>query len=130
MDKIIILQPHHLLCFRYFKGKGYSLEFIENMKNIIFTLNNEPGIKIKLVNVCDEICKSCPLNNNGICSDFEKVNKININIIKMTHLNFDDIISYRDAKMILNRYLSENESDKIKKLCADCEWLEFCISCI
>jgi hypothetical protein len=62
---MITLRPHHLLCIRNFIGKGYSKDFVDNMKSLINTLEENPNQKVLIKSGLDDICKKCPENNLG-----------------------------------------------------------------
>lgn len=51
------LRPHHLLCIRSFEGRGYSPEFVENMRGVVESL--ESGARVEVGRGRDDICKAC-----------------------------------------------------------------------
>ncbi|RJX25491.1 MAG: DUF1284 domain-containing protein [Dethiobacter sp.] len=55
---MLIIRGHHLLCLRYFQGKGYSKKFVEKMGGIESSLKSNPRQKIVVINSCDAICDS------------------------------------------------------------------------
>src|SRR3989304_5831182 len=59
------LRGHHLICLNFFRGEGYSENFI---KNIYAILKNE---KLEVVNGPDEICARCPYLEDNKCSSNE-----------------------------------------------------------
>lgn len=60
------LRIHHLLCIKLFEGKGYSLEFIDNMNRVVKLL--ESDCKVRLTVEPDHICQSCPnLTDSHTC---------------------------------------------------------------
>ena len=60
----ITLRAHHILCIQGFRGKGYSEDFVSNMKEIIKHIESNKDMQIKIMNSPDYICLSCP-NNRG-----------------------------------------------------------------
>lgn len=95
---MIRLRPHHLLCIRGFRGKGYSEAFIRNMSEIVANLNEAAGqtdateyredygltsnpacrgdssLNVMIVFGADDICRCCPhLTDEGVCDQDEKV---------------------------------------------------------
>lgn len=71
---MIRLRPHHLLCIRGFRGKGYSEAFVRNMREVIGRLNEDAGQTVEMVSGADDICRCCPhLTDEGICDQNEKV---------------------------------------------------------
>lgn len=57
------LRGHHLICLNFFRGEGYSEEFIRNIYSVI---ENE-GIEI--VKGPDEVCGSCPFLKDDRCNN-------------------------------------------------------------
>ena len=54
------LRPHHINCIYFYRGLGYSNEFVKNMDKIVNELKSNDDIKIKFVKSCDDICECCP----------------------------------------------------------------------
>ncbi len=118
------IRAHHLLCMKYFKGKGYSKEFVSNFYKVIKKLKDNSIIKV--INHPDVICGSCPHNANSKCTkkgpDFEKeVEKKDNIVIKHLELNPNQEIKAKDAGKLVILKLS-----KIKEICIDCEWQKYC----
>ena len=109
------IRPHHLLCMARFVGKGYSEEFVLNMKSVISALNS--GEKFELTNGSDDICKACPFNLSGVCKDEEKVVRYDSAAKAALALDYKEKYSYKD--------LCITDAD-IKEICSDCEWAELC----
>jgi len=59
------LRGHHLICLHFFKGEGYSADFIEN----IYTVLQNPSMHV--VSGADDICAKCPHLKNGNCASRE-----------------------------------------------------------
>lgn len=127
MSKIIYLRPHHLICITFFKGKGYSDEFVKNMSNIVSTLNQD-NTQIILTNTTDNICTHCPKNINNLCADEIKSKAYDEKVIE--HLGLSDyfkdpqpipysILSHLVVKFILSKGLRE-------EICGDCQWSSIC----
>ena len=127
MNKIITLRPHHLMCITFFKGNGYSDDFINNMSAIISRLNNG-DTQIILTNAGDDICSHCPKYSNDICSDEFKSKKYDDKVLSL--LGLDDyyldphpipysILGHLTEKFILSK-------GHRKKICGDCEWSSIC----
>jgi len=43
---MLLLRPHHINCIFFYKGIGYSKDFIEGMDNILNLVKKEPNTKI------------------------------------------------------------------------------------
>jgi len=59
------LRGHHLICLNFFRGEGYSEEFIEN----IFALLQKE--KVEVAEGPDEVCSKCPNLKDGKCASNE-----------------------------------------------------------
>ncbi|TAN37208.1 MAG: DUF1284 domain-containing protein [Candidatus Methanoperedens sp.] len=59
------LRGHHLICLNFFKGEGYSEDFIGNICSII----GKKGIEI--VEGPDDVCSRCPYLKDDICNNPE-----------------------------------------------------------
>lgn len=59
------LRGHHLICLKFFRGEGYSEDFIKNIYAVI-------GRKhIEIVEGPDEVCARCPYLKGNKCSSSE-----------------------------------------------------------
>lgn len=115
------LRPHHLLCMRLFKGKGYSDEFTCNMQKCIDNLVREPNVNFELVDGCDDICLHCPnLNDEHQCSQGnESVLHKDLFVLKTLRLKVASNYSYNE---INDRILRNMTSVNFKKCCSTCRW--------
>ncbi|MHC4959724.1 MAG: DUF1284 domain-containing protein [Planctomycetota bacterium] len=52
------IRAHNLLCIQGFQGKGYSPEFIANMRRVVESL--EADTEVTVVDVPDVLCSACP----------------------------------------------------------------------
>lgn len=65
------LRGHHLICLHFFNGKGYNLEFVENLRD---TLKKAEGSGAEVSNGADDICQKCPYLKGGKCLSDEHSN--------------------------------------------------------
>ena len=63
------LRGHHLICLNFFRGEGYSEEFIENLYSVI---GKE---KMEIVSGPDEVCARCPYLKYNKCSNSDYTNE-------------------------------------------------------
>lgn len=119
------LRPHHGLCIRFFEGKGYSEAFVENMKNVIATLENDSIIEITKGK--DEICKACPNMVNGICTDHVKVSNYDQQVLDYIYQVLGEKINDLSYKRFQD-YIEEAimQSGKFESICGDCVYAEIC----
>ena len=59
------LRGHHLICLNFFRGEGYSEDFVRNIYSVIGRES------IEIVSGPDEVCMRCPYLKNDKCSSNE-----------------------------------------------------------
>ena len=120
----IRLRPHHGMCFQFYKGKGYSKEFTENMDSLLCKLNEDKNQKVTLVLSTDSVCGSCPNNINGICKTNEKVLAYDRAVLEKCGFTEGQTVSYREfISSVKENILDKNLRDEI---CGSCSWNEIC----
>lgn len=62
---MIRLRGHHLICLHFYRGEGYSREFVENLEDVL--RGAEEGEEIEVVEDADDICRACPTLRGGKC---------------------------------------------------------------
>ena len=112
------LRPHHINCIFFYKGLGYSKEFVENMNYIINELSNEKS-EIMLINDLDDLCCKCPNNIGEKGTSNDKVIELDSKTIRRYNLRLNEIYDFKD--LIKNIYLNYNEED-FKFICSNCQW--------
>jgi hypothetical protein len=110
---------------KYFKGKGYSKEFVSNFYEVIKRLNDNPTIRV--TNYPDIICSPCPHNINDKCvkkgPDYEiEVKEKDDAIMKCLGLKLNQESKIKEIKELIDSNLT-----KLRMTCKDCEWLKNCI---
>ncbi|QSH92724.1 DUF1284 domain-containing protein [Treponema medium] len=117
------LRPHHLLCTRAFKGKGYSPAFVENMHRVINRLRT--GCDITLITGVDDICDPCPERVGDHCRSEAKVTGFDDAVLSQFGLE-RKTYTYTEIEQILTVGLTEPVYECI---CRDCEWKRTGICC-
>lgn len=119
----IKLRAHHGLCIAFFEGKGYDNNLVENMKNIIITLNQNPNVTI----VTDEdiVCVACPNNKNGICDCIEKVDKYDKMVLKLCNIHNNLTLPWDEYRMMIQEKIIK--AGKLSTVCGDCLWSYICL---
>ena len=126
MSKTINLRPHHLLCISFFKGKGYSDEFVSNMTSIVSALKENKDTPISLVLGKDDLCAHCPHNQNGICTAEDKSSKYDQLTLNALGI---DTNSHSTTTYFTLRALADEKiinCGKRENICGDCEWTNLC----
>ncbi len=59
------LRGHHLICLNFFRGEGYSEDFIKNIYEVI---RKE---EVEIVAGTDDVCAKCPYMKGGKCASNE-----------------------------------------------------------
>lgn len=125
---MIKIRAHHLACIPRFYGGGYSKVFGENLKRICFGIRKNPGVKIKVVKKCDDICDKCPYKKNNICKKTPTLNKwvlaLDDKVLKKLDLKENSI---HKAKDVFNLSIAKINSKNIKGVCKGCVFLRNCI---
>jgi len=62
---MIRLRGHHLICLHFYRGEGYSREFVENLESVMRRVTE--GEEIKVVEGADDICRACPALQEEKC---------------------------------------------------------------
>ena len=121
---MIRIRPHHLLCIRGFKGKGYSEDFVDNMRQVITELYTNPTCSVEITDGTDDICRACPkCSADGRCEDEEIVRRYDRNTVSVFNLR-ETNAGFCDIMEQIGRRLDQEHFDRV---CADCRWREDCI---
>ncbi|MFR8868741.1 DUF1284 domain-containing protein [Paraclostridium sordellii] len=113
------IRPHHFLCMKAFVGKGYSKEFVENMRRTIEILKNDKNQTIKIIYGLDNLCSKCPNNTDEkLCSTNEKVMTMDKKV--MDYFNID-CGEYKYDEIMDLIYNNINE-EILQDICGNCNW--------
>ena len=120
----IKLRPHHLLCIQKFKGMGYDGVFTNHLAETVRFLTANPQTEITLFKGCDEVCKSCPNNSEGACTDGEKVSALDDGVLDTCKLKYGEKGTWQS----LSRTARERvfESEDFERICSSCQWYYLC----
>lgn len=119
----ILLRPHHVLCIRFFEGKGYSSDFTKHMAETIERLA-EPGRQVRLVDGEDEICRKCPNFGKDGCDQKEKVEGYDRRVIHMTNVSYGENMAFLRLQRLAEREIVE--AGRLSEICRDCQWAAIC----
>ena len=123
MSEPICLRPHHFLCIANFQDKGYSVDFVNNFKELKNTLEKNPQQKIKIVDGIDSICSFCPCKINAECKQAAKVALFDQRHIEAFGFNPGTDIMWEDAESRIKQRLT---ASLLEKICQDCIWKPIC----
>lgn len=117
------LRPHHALCLGFFRGKGYSPEFAENMTNILKSLEENPEIILRCE--ADVLCKPCPHRvGDASCDAFEKVARYDQALLNLCHLKENDTLLWNVLKKKAETHILQPQKREL--VCGDCQWSSLC----
>jgi hypothetical protein len=125
--KNVKIRGHHLLCLNFYRGAGYSPEFVRNVTDILRKIKNR-NIKMEIVIGCDDICSACPHIRGGRCEKYEGaeevVTRMDSDIIKRLGLSIGSQVNFNEVSEMTKKEIKPSD---IEEICEDCEWLETCI---
>lgn len=117
------LRPHHGICLRFFRGEGYSPEFVENMTAIVSKLQENP--RLRLISATDQVCSAC-LNKIGEtgCRFDQKVLAYDKAVMTLCQMSYQDIITWESfSQQIEDAIITKGLR---KQVCGDCQWSYLC----
>lgn len=110
------------MCLAFFRGKGYSGEFVENMAAMKALLEENPPIRLRAQT--DAICAACPNNLGGCCESGEKVCRYDREVLRRCGVQAGTVLPYRDFAALVRRHILE--AGQREAICGDCQWNELC----
>ncbi len=116
------LRGHHLICLNFFRGEGYSPDFIRNIYSVI---GKE---KVEVVAGPDEVCARCPYLKNNKCANSgytdEKILLQDGEALRLLRLKPGEIVDWKIISAKLPGILDEWKA----LFCHDCGYLEVCFN--
>lgn len=117
---MLLLRPHHINCIFFYKGLGYSEEFIAGMNHTLDLLKKNPHSKIKLAIKCDTLCSNCPnKQNNDACTTLKTVEELDYKTLLLYNLNEDEEYMFSE---IINSIYRNYDITKFHSICCNCNW--------
>ena len=118
--RVYNLRAHHGMCLYFFRGKGYSGQFVENMGKMKAVLEENPAIR--LMDSPDDICAACPNKRTETCT--EKASRYDREVLRRCGLSVGDTLSYEDfSKKVVETILRPGLRGSI---CGGCQWSGLC----
>lgn len=125
-DEGMNLRPHHLLCIQKFTGHGYDETFTAHMTDLVARLAGEPTTPVTLTQGCDDLCRVCPNNTDGVCTTLEKVAAMDSTVLELCGLAYGQTVAWAELAEKGRKRIFETE--EFCRVCGDCEWFELCRS--
>ena len=114
------LRGHHLICLHFFKGEGYSEDFIENIYNVL------QNPKMQVIDGADDICAKCPYLENGKCGSHEysdeDIRAQDGEALRLLELEPGTVVEWGHIAAMLPPILDEWKS----LFCGECEYRKVC----
>ena len=117
------LRPHHALCVGFFRGKGYSEGFVENMSAFIGTLRASDPL-LTLRSAADPLCGSCPHNRGGMCESADKVARYDAAVLRLLALADGAELRWSELSARAREHILS--PGRLGEVCGDCQWYEIC----
>ena len=117
-----ILRAHHGMCLAFFKGKGYSSEFVSGMGYIKKKMEDNPTVCI--VAEADAICAGCPNNMEGQCKTAELVKEYDRQVLVRCGISEGDVMTFNKFKKLV--YDNILIAGKREEICGKCQWNSLC----
>lgn len=115
------------MCIEGFRGKGYSTDFVKNMKKVIESLSKNPFVTP--INSPDVICVSCPNYIDGICKNPAggegDVVKMDMEFYKRTAIVLNGNYSYFHIREIIHSVFKKKSN--LVGICDRCSWNRICL---
>ena len=118
--RVYNLRAHHGMCLYFFRGKGYSGQFVENMGKMKAVLEENPTIR--LMDSPDDICAACPNKVTEPCA--EKASRYDREVLRRCGLSVGERLPYREfSRKVIETILRRGVRAEI---CGDCQWSSLC----
>lgn len=126
---MLSLRGHHLLCLQTYTGRGYDLDFVENLNRLVESLEVDPDQEIRLVSSCDSVCAACPMNRGGRCwSGGEpaetRVSRKDRMVLDLLGVTCDASLPFSQIQADVLDLLRRDPA--MPQVCGDCEWWMIC----
>ena len=117
-----LIRAHHGMCLAYFKGVGYSNAFVEHMTKLQNDVKNNPPVCV--TDSVDDICSTCPNNENGICNSNKKVINYDSKVLSLCKIERNTVLPFKEfQKLVFDNIIN---CGKRTQVCGDCEWSGIC----
>ena len=119
----LTLRPHHALCAGFFRGRGYSDAFVDNMTRIVGVLRaSDPLLTLRAD--ADAICRSCPHNVDGVCESADKVMSYDAAVLRLTGLRDGARLRWSALTALTRGHILS--AGGLSEVCGDCQWYDIC----
>ncbi len=128
MSRAARLRGHHLICLQFFRGEGYSDEFVANLTAVLDSLESGGAL---LVAGADDVCRACPsLSPNGECASVDsggeaEIARIDALAAQVLGVAVGETVSLAEAARRLRDEPAAAAAWRAEA-CAGCAWESVC----
>ncbi|MDE1900515.1 MAG: DUF1284 domain-containing protein [Alphaproteobacteria bacterium] len=132
-EGVVRLRGHHFLCILSFVGKGYTDDFVDNMRAVVAKIGR--GAEIEIIAGPDDICDALRRGAAISCA--------HARVCRAPKPRHEDRLALRDAGRILHRHLKIGDRlvltprdiaalrlhfahGAIRRACTLCPWKNMC----
>lgn len=116
------LRGHHLICLNFFRGEGYSEDFIKNIYSI---LEKE---EVEVIDGPDDVCSKCPYLKDDKCASNEYSNEMILfqdrEALRLLEWKPGLIVDWNKIILKIHGILIEWKA----KFCTQCGYREVCFN--
>ena len=121
-ERKALLRGHHLICLNFFRGEGYSDEFIKNLYAVI------KKERIEIVTGADDVCRKCPYLKEGKCqsSDYtdEKIHLQDQKALRLLGFKPGMLVDWKTIASKLPEIIEEWKAE----FCCSCGYRKVCFN--
>lgn len=122
MSYKLTIRPHHIMCINNFVGKGYSDEFVENMRQVTDSLDNDS--EVCFTECCDILCAHCPNRKGNCCTKESHIKALDNNTISKFNLDLNKSYLWKELKHLYDNLIVRNND--LDSVCFECSWKDIC----
>lgn len=122
-EDCVDVRPHHGLCAEFFRGEGYSSEFVSNMTIVLSELNAGDPL-IRLTVGTDSICCQCPNNIDSCCETEYKVVRYDNAVLDLCGLSDGSVLHWSEFRALVREKIIS--PGLLSQVCGDCIWFGIC----
>ena len=117
------LRGHHLICLHFFNGKGYNEGFLENLADVLKTIEYQP---VNVMHGADDVCNKCPNLKQGECnyteSADEEIRAMDNRALHLLGLSGGSAIGWEDIR----EKIPDIFQMWYREYCNSCGWKKAC----
>lgn len=117
------LRPHHILCIGFYRGKGYSREFVLGMDSLVSRLTEDHAQNVELVCGADDICAFCPHFSGGRCASGQKPLEYDKAVLALCGIR-PGVYSFEELGKLAREKIWG--VGLLGGVCRSCEWFGLC----